>query len=180
MKQFFFFLFLTGFTATVFSQNYVPVDNGSKVKFNIKNFGINTGGTFEGLTGSIVFDAANPAAASFSVMVDAKTVDTDNGGRDNHLRKSEYFDVEKYPKLSFISTKITKTNTEGYLYMFGKLTIKGVIKEISFPFKATAKDGGYLFEGSFKVNRRDFGVGSSSVSLSDNLNVTLSIFGKKN
>lgn len=180
MKKFLFFLFLTGFTTILISQNYVPVDNGSKVKFNIKNFGISTGGTFEGLSGSIVFDANNPGAGSFNVNVDAKTVDTDNGARDKHLRKAEYFDVEKYSKLSFVSTKITKTNTEGYLYMFGKLTIKGVTKEISFPFKAAAKDGGYLFEGSFKVNRRDFGVGGSSVSLSDNLNVTLSIFGKKN
>jgi polyisoprenoid-binding protein YceI len=180
MKQFLFFLFLTGLTSTVFSQNYLPVDKGSKVKFNIKNFGINTGGTFEGLTGTIVFDANNPGAGTFNVTVDAKTVDTDNGGRDNHLRKSEYFDVEKYPKLSFASTKITKTNAAGYFYMFGKLTIKGVTKEISFPFTANVKDGGYLFEGSFKINRRDFGVGGSSVSMGDNLSVTLSVFGKKN
>jgi polyisoprenoid-binding protein YceI len=180
MKQFLFFLFLTAFTAAVFSQNYIPVDNGSKVKFNIKNFGISTGGTFEGLAGAIVFDANNPTVASFSVTVDAKTVDTDNGGRDNHLRKPEYFDVEKFPKLSFVSTKITKTNTAGYLYMFGKLTIKGVTKEISFPFTANAKDGGYLFEGSFKINRRDYGVGGSSTTMGDNLTVKLSVFGKKN
>lgn len=180
MKKLFLLLFLSGFVVFCNGQAYTPVDNGSKVKFVIKNFGINTGGTFEGLAGAIVFDANNPTAASFSVTVDAKTVDTDNGGRDNHLKKPEYFDVEKYPKLSFVSTKITKTNTEGYLYMFGKLTIKGVTKEVSFPFKATAKEGGYLFEGSFKLNRRDFGVGGSSVSMSDNLNVTLSVFGKKN
>ncbi len=180
MKKLFLLLFVSGFVSVCFGQSYTPVDNGSKVKFNIKNFGINTGGTFEGLSGSVVFDAANPVAGSFNVGVDAKTVDTDNGARDKHLRKAEYFDVEKYPKLNFVSTKITKTNTEGYLYMFGKLTIKGVTKEISFPFKATAKDGGYLFEGSFKINRRDFGVGGSSSTMGDNLNVTLSVFGKKN
>ena len=64
--------------------------------------------------------------------------------------------------------------------MFGKITIKGVTKEINFPFTSTAKNGGYLFEGSFKLNRRDFGVGGDSISLSDGLTVSLSIFAKAN
>ena len=164
---------------TAFGQNYTPTDAGSKVRFVIKNFGINTGGTFEGLTGTIIFDPANLANASFNVSVDAKTVDTDVEARDNHLRKEEYFDVEKYPKLSFRSTKITTTNKEGYLYMFGIITIKNTSKEISFPFKQTNKDGGILFDGEFKLNRRDFGVGGKSFSMSDELNVELSIFAKK-
>jgi polyisoprenoid-binding protein YceI len=164
---------------TAFGQNYTPTDAGSKVRFVIKNFGINTGGTFEGLVGSVVFDPANLAGASFNVSVDAKSVDTDLEARDNHLRKEEYFDVEKYPKLSFRSTKITTTNKEGYLYMFGVITIKNISKEISFPFKQTSKDDGILFEGEFKLNRRDFGVGGKSFSMSDELNVELSIFAKK-
>ena len=162
-----------------FGQNYTPVDAGSKVRFVIKNFGINTGGTFEGLAGSIIFDPANLAGASFSVSVDAKSVDTDLEARDNHLRKEEYFDVEKYPKITFRSTKITTTNKEGYLFMFGVITIKNISKEISFPFKQTSKDGGILFEGEFKLNRLDFGVGGKSFSMSDELNVELSIFAKK-
>ena len=164
---------------TAFGQNYTPTDAGSKVRFVIKNFGINTGGTFEGLSGTITFDPANLASASFNVSVDAKSVDTDMEARDNHLRKEEYFDVEKYPKLSFRSTKITTTNKEGYLFMFGVITIKNISKEISFPFKQTSKDDGILFEGEFKLNRRDFGVGGKSFSMSDELNVELSIFGKK-
>jgi polyisoprenoid-binding protein YceI len=164
---------------TAFGQNYTPIDASSKVRFVIKNFGINTGGTFEGLAGTIVFDPANLAGASFNVSVDAKSVDTDVEARDNHLRKEEYFDVEKYPKLSFRSTKITTTNKEGYLFMFGVITIKNISKEISFPFQQTSKDGGILFEGEFKLNRRDFGVGGKSFSMSDELNVELSIFAKK-
>ena len=164
---------------TAFGQNYTPTDAGSKVRFVIKNFGINTGGTFEGLAGSIVFDPANITGASFNVSVDAKTVDTDLEARDNHLRKEEYFDVEKYPRLSFKSTKITTTNKDGYLYMFGIITIKNISKEISFPFKQTSKDGGILFEGEFKLNRKDFGVGGSSFSMSDEVNLELSIFAKK-
>jgi polyisoprenoid-binding protein YceI len=164
---------------SAFGQNYTPTDAGSKVRFVIKNFGINTGGTFEGLAGSIVFDPANITGASFNVSVDAKTVDTDLEARDNHLRKEEYFDVEKYPKLSFRSTKITTTNKEGYLFMFGVITIKNISKEISFPFKQTSKDGGILFEGEFKLNRKDFGVGGNSFSMSDEVNLELSVFAKK-
>jgi polyisoprenoid-binding protein YceI len=167
-------------TAIAFGQSYTPTDAGSKVRFVIKNFGINTGGTFEGLSGSIVFDPVQLSTANFTVSVDSKTVDTDMEGRDNHLRKEEYFDVEKYPKLTFKSTKVTTTNKPDYLFMFGVITIKNVSKEISFPFTQKAKDGGILFEGEFKLNRRDFGVGGRSFSMSDELTVELSIFAKKN
>ena len=175
------FSIISLFTATtLFSQTYTPTDQGSKVYFVIKNFGINTGGTFEGLAGSISFDPTNLSTAGFNVTVDAKTVDTDIEARDNHLRKAEYFDVEKYPKITFRSTKVTTTNKEGYLYMFGVITIKNVSKEVSFPFTYTNKDGGTLFKGDFKLNRREFGVGGSSFSLSDEVSVELSIFAKKN
>src|SRR6186997_2777749 len=165
---------------TASGQNYTPTDAGSKVRFVIKNFGINTGGTFDGLAGTITFDPSNLGSASFNVSVDAKSVDTDMEGRDNHLRKAEYFDVEKYPKISFRSTRITTTNKEGYFYMFGVITIKNVSKEVSFPFKQTSKDDGVLFEGEFKLNRLDFGVGGKSFSMADELNVELSVFAKKN
>jgi polyisoprenoid-binding protein YceI len=178
MKLFTISLGLVFLSITLFAQSYTPKDDGSKVHFVIKNFGVATGGDFTGLSGTIKFDPNNPATADFDVSVDAKTVDTDIESRDKDLRKSNYFDVTTYPKLSFKSTKVTKTNKADYLYMFGNITIKGVSKEIKFPFKATAKDGGYLFEGNFKLNRRDFGVGSSSISLADELTVTLSILAK--
>ena len=168
------------FSFILFGQTYTPVDDGSRVHFVINNFGIATGGDFKGLTGTVKYDPTNPTTADFDVSVDASTVDTDIEARDRDLRKSEYFDVKNYPKLSFRSTKITKANKDGYLFMFGNITIKGVTKEINFPFTATAKNGGYLFEGSFKLNRRDFGVGRNSLSLSDNLTVSLSIFAKAN
>ena len=167
-------------SAIVFGQNYTPTDAGSKVRFVIKNFGINTGGTFEGITGNITFDPAQLSTANFTVSVDSKSVDTDMEARDNHLRKAEYFDVEKYPKISFKSTKITTTNKPDYLYMFGVITIKDVSKEISFPFTQKSQDNGILFEGEFKLNRRDFGVGGKSFSMSDELTVQLSVLAKKN
>ena len=140
------------FSFLIFAQSYTPVDEGSKVHFVIDNFGIATGGDFTGLSGKIKFDPADLTATDF--------------------------DVKNYPRLLFKSTRITKTNKDGYLYMFGNITIKGVMKEIQFPFTATPKNGGYLFEGSFKLNRRDFNVGGRSLVLSDELTVSLSIFAK--
>ena len=161
------------------AQIHTPVDAGSKVKFRIKNFGISTSGTFEGLSGTVTFNPETLATANFEVSVDAKTVNTDNESRDNHLRRPEYFDIENFPKIIFKSTKITKTNKAAYLYMFGNITIKGVTQEVKFPFTYSAKDGGYLFEGEFPLNRRDFGVGGKSFSMSDELTVVLSVFAKK-
>lgn len=155
-----------------------PVDADSRVHFVIKNFGIKTGGDFKGLKGNIQFYPANPAASVFDVTVDASTINTDNESRDDHLKKTEFFDVATYKTLHFKSTKVTFSSTAGRFYMFGELTIKGVTKPIEFGFSATPKNGGYVFNGEFKINRRDFGVGESSISMSDNLNVSLSVFAK--
>lgn len=160
-------------------QKYTPTDAASKVHFVIKNFGIRTGGDFTGLKGSIVFDPNALNTSSFNVTVNSNTVDTDNGTRDKHLRKEEYFNVEKYPLIRFVSTKVTKSTVAGRFYVFGNLTIKDVIKPIEFGFSAKAVSGGYEFNGDFEINRRDFGVGGSSISMSDNLKVNLVITAKK-
>ncbi len=167
------------FTTCITAQRVLsPIDGSSKVHFVIKNFGIKTGGDFKGLKGTIKFLPANLAASAFDVTVDAATINTDNESRDEHLKKDEYFDVTAHKTIEFKSTKITLSSTAGRYYMFGNLTIKGVTKPVEFGFSAKPKDGGYIFDGEFKINRRDFGVGGSSVSMSDNLTVTLSVLAK--
>jgi polyisoprenoid-binding protein YceI len=161
------------------SQVYKPVDDQSSVKFKIKNFGFNNvTGSFKGIQGTIRFAPENLAASSIDVTVDAKSVNTGINLRDNHLRKEEYFDVKKYPVIRLVSSKISPSSKAGTLFMSGKLTIKNVTREISFPFTAVPQEGGYLFTGEFRINRIDFGVGESS-SVSDNLTVTLKVFARK-
>lgn len=142
-----------------------PVEAGSKVHFVIKNFGFKTGGDFKGIKGRIQFDPAQFASSDFEVSIDAATIDTDNSTRDEHLRGSEYFDVEKYKTITFKSTKVVRSTKAGRFYMYGNLTIKGVTKPVEFGFGATPQDGGYVFDGEFRINRLDFGVGGSSVSM---------------
>ncbi len=157
------------------AQQYAPVDAGSSVKFAIKNFGLNVNGSFKGLQGKIVFNAENLAASVFNVSIDAATVNTGNGSRDGHLKKEEYFDVVKFPKVSFASTKITGSGKAGQYTMEGMLTIKGISKPVSFPFVVSAEGNKNLFTGQFKINRRNFKVGGNSLVLSDDVTVSLNV-----
>lgn len=174
MKNVIVILTMVLLSAISFAQEFSPADAGSSVRFAIKNLGITANGSFKGLTGSVQYNSANPASSKIEVSVDAATVNTGIDARDNHLRKSDYFDVKKHPKIIFVSDHITK-NPGGDLQVHGKLTIKGVTKPISFPFTAAVQGDGYLFKGEFKLNRRDFNVGKSSLVLSDVVVVSLNV-----
>ena len=158
-----------------YAQTMTPTDAGSKVHFVIKNFGIKVGGDFTGLQGAVTFNPSALASCHFNVSVNAASVDMDNHAMENHLRKAEFFDVAQFPLLTFASTRVTNSTVSGRYYMFGTLTIKGVSKPLEFGFSATETTTGYNFKGEFDLNRRDFGVGGGSVSLSDNLKVLLDI-----
>jgi polyisoprenoid-binding protein YceI len=146
-----------------------PVDADNSVTFIIKNFGVNTKGEFKGLKGAIKWDAATPANSSFNVSVDVNTINTGIDLRDNDLKKETYFNAEKYPTINFVSTTVNSNNVTG------NLTIKGVTKEINIPFTIAPAGSGYLFEGNFSLNRKDFGVGGGSFVLSDRVDVTLKV-----
>ncbi len=173
--------FLLFISSSVFAQRYIPADAGSKVHFKIRNFGISTGGELSGLKGEIIFFTTDLAACRFNVTVNASTVDTDNGSRDGHLKGDEYFDAEKYPVITIASTKIEKTNKTdgGYYYFTGTLTLHGVTKAISFPFKIEKQNDTYLFTGEFDIDRLDYGMGDKSAVLSNTVNVSLSVLAKK-
>ena len=172
----FFLLLVVLFSTTLLTAQYKPVDNGSSVQFKIKNFGINTGGSFSGLQGSILFDAAHPEKAVFDVSLNAASVNTGNDMRDNHLREKTYFDSKQFPLIRIVSKSVT--TKDGAFVLSGNLTMKGHTKEISFPFTATQSGDGYLFKGSFTINRKDFEIGGTS-TISNSLEVQLNILAKK-
>ena len=161
---------------TAFSQ-YKPADQGSSLKFTIKNLGFDVDGTFTGFKGTINFDSQNPAKDNFDITIDAASVNTDNTLRDSHLRDDSYFNVKSFPVIRFISTKIAPSGNGAYT-ISGKLTIKDKSQDISFPFTAAPSGDDYLFKGSFKINRKDFGVGGTS-TISNQLEVFLSVLAKK-
>ncbi len=153
-----------------------PVDSENAVTFVIKNLGINTKGELSGLKGAIEWNEESPTDSKFTVTVAASTINTGIDTRDNHLKKEEYFDVDHYPEIKIVSNSITKS--EAGFTMDGTLTIKNISKNIAFPFTAEKKPDGYLFGGKFTINRRDFGVGGNSVTMSDNVEITLNVTAK--
>lgn len=162
---------------TSFSQSYKVTDEGSSIKFKIKNFGLETGGSFTGLQGTVSFDVNDLSKDSFNLSIDANSINTDNNMRDNHLRKEDYFDVQNYPRIRFVSTSVT-VDKNAHFTVTGQLTIKNTTKEVSIPFSATPKDSGYIFTGEFKLNRKDYKVGGGS-TISNALTVQFVVFAKK-
>ena len=136
----------------------------SEVHFKVKHLMIST------VTGSIgKFDIEVESGsddfsdAKVSFHAEMGTINTNNEQRDGHLKSGDFFDVEKFPKMAFVSDSVTK-NGDGNLLVKGKLTIKDVTKPIEFPveFGGAAKDpwgnGKAGFSVDTKINREDFGL----------------------
>lgn len=160
------------FCNLVVGQNKIILPT-NEATFKIKNSGLTVDGKLSGFSGTINFDPKNLGTSTLNVSVETKTIDTDNNSRDGHLKKSDYFDVETFPKITFQSKKIELTKS-GYLAT-GNLTIKGITKEIKIPFTYSIQKEEGLFSGSFNINRLDFGVGNSSWILSDTVYISLTI-----
>ncbi|WP_299255393.1 YceI family protein [uncultured Cytophaga sp.] len=142
----------------------------STIDFKIKNAGISVTGSFKKFETSIEFNESAKAPSSIKATIQVGTIDTGIEGRDKHLKKEEYFNVETYPTITFVSTKVLKTTTGSFI-VEGNLTIKGVRKEIKIPF--TYIDN--TFQGTLSLNRRDYNVGGSSITMSDDVAIMLKV-----
>jgi polyisoprenoid-binding protein YceI len=136
----------------------------SSVEFSVKHLMITTvKGSFTGVKAEIVGDPIAPGKAIVTATIDAPTITTKNDQRDAHLRSADFFDVEKYPTITFAGKRIDG-DALGDFKLVGDLTIHGVTKEITLDgtFEGQAKDpwGGtrasYALTG--KIRRADFGL----------------------
>lgn len=120
-------------------------------------------GLFQDFTGTLTYSSQDPSKCKIDVTVQAASLDTRHSRRDKVLRSDDFFDVEKFPTLSFRSTSVTSTGTETY-DVEGDLTIHGVTKRITVPVKTIGVRlmpgiGDFAgFETTFNIDRRDFGV----------------------
>ena len=137
----------------------------SSAQFAVKHMGISTvRGTFTKLGGSAQYDPANAKNDSVEVTIDTASVDTRVEMRDNDLRSDHFFDVQKYPTMTFRSTKVESAGTDK-LKITGDLTIRGITKPVILAVDGPSKpvdDGrGHLHMGvsaTGSVNRTDFGM----------------------
>ena len=156
------------------SQNQTWTIVSSDISFKIKNAGFTVGGKFNGLTGTIQFDPNKTSGNKIEANIDAKTINTDNTTRDGHLRKEEYFWVDKFPKISMSATLFTK-ETSGNFKSYFALTLKGITNNVPVLFSFTEQNGKAKLSGSFKINRLDYKVGSSSFILSDDVTICIEV-----
>ena len=145
----------------------------SSVSFKIKNAGIGVDGKFGEYAVTVQFDPKDLAAARFEGKIKTKSINTGINGRDNHLRKEEFFFVDKYPEITFKSTTI-KQQGAGYV-INGKLTIKDVTKDVSLPLVLTKTGVTEVYQASLTINRLDFHVGEDSWTMSDEVIITIKI-----
>jgi polyisoprenoid-binding protein YceI len=139
----------------------------TEVGFEVRHFFSKVHGRFREFEASIVFDEADPSAISVDATVKAASVDTGNPNRDADLKTDHFFLVEKYPTLTFKSTKVTKSGKNTYK-VTGDLTMRGVTKSVTFdaeflgssPIGVDGESWGNKagFEASTIVNRKDFGI----------------------
>src|SRR5262245_39567022 len=120
-------------------------------------------GSFNDITGRFYADLDDMSKSYAEVTLKAASVDTRNQQRDDHLRSPDFFDVEKWPDIRFVSSQIEEVEENAYM-VSGDLTIRDVTKHVTIPLElmGVEKDAfGALragFEGSRRVNRRDFGL----------------------
>lgn len=151
---------------------YVPSD--ASIKFTVYEKGGTEQGVFTGITGGAVLDTNSLAQSSITASIQVSTINTGVDMRDEVLKSKDFFEVAKYPSISFASTKITKT-PKGYLAT-GVLTAKQVTKPISIPFAYTPKGAdAAVLKGSFTINRLDYGIGSKTDGVGTKVKIDLEI-----
>ena len=141
----------------------------SELQFKIKHLMIsNVSGSFKSFNAEVVTEEEDFSTAVIKLTAEMASISTNNEQRDAHLRNSDFFEVEKYPELKFISTKIEERDSDTYA-LHGELTLKGVTKpvKLNVEFNGIAKDpwgserAGFLVTG--KINRTNWGVSFNSI-----------------
>jgi len=171
----------------LYAEDYKIDSAHSRAHFSVRHMMVsNVRGEFSKVTGTVSYDEKNPAAISVEASIDAVTINTSEQKRDDHLRSPDFFDVAKFPAITFKSKSARKT-ADG-LALTGDLTIHGVTKEVVLNVEnpsAELKDarGGARRGASAttKINRKDFGLTwnrvleAGGVTVGDEVSITIDI-----
>ncbi len=155
----------------------------SSVEFVCKHVLTNVRGMFQQPSGTVMLDEATPANSKISATINVKSISTGVEERDTHLKSPDFFDVAKYPVITFVSTSFSKSSATSYSAT-GNLTMHGVTKPVTLavtappPFNhaGTIRRG---IEATTSVNRKDFGLRwefpgeGPGVAVGDNIKITI-------
>jgi polyisoprenoid-binding protein YceI len=160
----------------------------SVAEFKVKHMMIsNVKGQFGTFTGVLTLNEADLAKSHVEASIDTASVNTRDAQRDTHLKSEEFFHAEKFPKLSFRSTRITRTS-EGELAVAGDLTIRGVTRNVVLnvegptpPAKDPYGNTRLGLAAITKINRKDFGLTwnaaleTGGILVGDDVTITLDV-----
>ncbi|HWZ52520.1 MAG TPA: YceI family protein [Granulicella sp.] len=173
----------TGTAALAQGSSWTIDQNHAEVNFEIRHMGVSTvRGAFSGITGTVVWDEKNLANSSVTATIDATTVSTNNEARDKHLKSPDFFNVEKFPTLTFKSTSVQRVN--GKLQLVGDLTQTGITKSVTLDVDGPTPpqkgmQGGRVigFSATGIIHRSDFNVGSKFAPpmLGDDVKFTIDV-----
>jgi len=170
-------------TAAAQAANWDIDPKHTAAQFSVRHLGVSTvRGAFSKVSGSAQYDPADPSKDSLDATIDANSVDTRVEARDNDLRSPHFFDVQKYPTITFHS-KTTKVAGPGKLLITGDLTIHGVTKEVVLDVdgpSAAIKDPmgkGQRIGASAttKITRQDFGISADPGIVGDEITITIDV-----
>ncbi|MDD2581792.1 MAG: YceI family protein [Desulfuromonadaceae bacterium] len=160
----------------------------SNIGFKVKHLMVsNVKGNFDKHTGVVEINDKDITKSKVQVTIDTKSINTNVQKRDEHLRSADFFDVAKYPTMTFVSTKVTKVG-KNKLKVTGNLTLHGVTKQVVLdvdgPTKESKDPWGNIRKGATattKINRKDFGLvwnaalETGGVMVGDEITITLEI-----
>ena len=148
----------------ILTGNYTIDPSHSRIGFMARHAMVTkVRGSFNDFEGSGYFDAENPANSHLELVIKTASIDTRNADRDAHLRSNDFFAMEQYPNLGFVSTGV-KPIGDSHFAITGDLTIKGVTRPVTVDFELTGSavdPYGNLrigLEGTAVINRKDWGV----------------------
>ncbi|WP_250657238.1 YceI family protein [Alkalimarinus coralli] len=176
---------LTAGSVNVNAADYVIDTEGAHafVQFKISHLGYSwLYGRFNTFEGEFSFDEAKPSASKISVSIDTSSVDSNHAERDKHLRSKDFLEVGKYPKATFVSTRV-EDKGDGKALVHGDFTLRGITKPIVIEATHVGGGddpwGGYRngFSGKTSFKLKDFGVPKNLGPASEEIEIFLSIEG---
>jgi polyisoprenoid-binding protein YceI len=182
-----FALLLTLLALPALAAEYTLDSAHSAAQFSVRHLMVsNVKGEFKKLTGKVVYDEANPSATVVEATIDVSTVNTGEPARDKHLKSPDFFDLDKYPTMTFVSKSARKTSHG--LDVTGDLTLHGVTKPVVLHVSDISKEikdpMGTLRRGATAatvIDRKDFGLlwnknlDGGGVLIGDEVNITIDI-----
>lgn len=138
----------------------------SEVSFAYRQMGVPVDGSFRRFSARIAFDPARPGAARAQIDIDPASIDAGAAEANEEVKGKNWFDVAKFPVARFVSSTVKPLGGNRY-EIAGRMTIKGITRELSMPARFTRQGDGGRFEGEFVLKRLDYRIGEGIWSDTD-------------